>query len=83
MWVNFRCKFLAEVGQFYPRINKSLSTSGAGHPRPHESSSRNKAMCPGAWSKDEPDTSEIPRQVTPEGNVLRVRGHALSAHAIR
>ena len=21
MWVNFRCKFLAEVGQFYARIN--------------------------------------------------------------
>ncbi|WMY11253.1 hypothetical protein [Paraburkholderia phenoliruptrix] len=33
--------------------------------------------------KDQPDMSEIPRQVTPEGNVLRVRGHALSAHVVR
>jgi hypothetical protein len=33
--------------------------------------------------QDEPDMSEIPRQVTPEGNVLRVKGHALSAHVVR
>jgi hypothetical protein len=33
--------------------------------------------------KDEPDMSDIPRQVTPEGNVLRVRGHALTARVVR
>ena len=33
--------------------------------------------------KDEPDMSEIPRQTTPEGNVLRVKGHAASAHVVR
>jgi hypothetical protein len=33
--------------------------------------------------RDEPDMSDIPRQVTPEGNVLRVRGHALTAHVVR
>lgn len=38
---------------------------------------------PGTSPKNEPDMSEIPRQVTPEGNVLRVRGHALSAHVVR
>ena len=27
MWVNFRCKFLAEVGQFYARINTSWCSS--------------------------------------------------------
>ena len=32
---------------------------------------------------DEPDMSEIPRQTTPEGNVLRVTGHAASAHVVR
>lgn len=38
---------------------------------------------PRTLPKDEPDMSEIPRQVTPEGNVLRVRGHALTAHVVR
>jgi len=38
---------------------------------------------PGTLPKPEPDISEIPRQVTPEGNVLRVRGHALSARVVR
>nr|WP_251031558.1 hypothetical protein [Paraburkholderia strydomiana] len=38
---------------------------------------------PRTLPKDEPDMSEIPRQVTPEGNVLRVGGHALSAHIVR
>ena len=38
---------------------------------------------PRALPTDEPDMSEIPRQVTPEGNVLRVRGHALSARVVR
>ena len=33
--------------------------------------------------KDEPDMSGIPRQTTPEGNVLRVTGHAASAHVVR
>ena len=33
--------------------------------------------------RDEPDMSEIPRQTTPEGNVLRVTGHAASAHVVR
>jgi hypothetical protein len=32
---------------------------------------------------EEPDMSEIPRQTTPEGNVLRVKGHAASAHVVR
>jgi len=38
---------------------------------------------PRTLPKDEPDMSEIPRQVTPEGNVLRVRGHALSVRVVR
>ena len=38
---------------------------------------------PRTLPRPEPDMSEIPRQVTPEGNVLRVRGHALSAHVVR
>lgn len=38
---------------------------------------------PKTLPKDAPDMSEIPRQVTPEGNVLRVRGHALSARVVR
>ncbi|MDQ0621951.1 hypothetical protein [Paraburkholderia graminis] len=25
MWVNFRCKFLAEVGQFYTRVNRRIA----------------------------------------------------------
>jgi hypothetical protein len=33
--------------------------------------------------KDEPDMFEIPRQITPEGNVLRVTGHAASARVVR
>ncbi|AXF18902.1 hypothetical protein CUJ87_31630 (plasmid) [Paraburkholderia caledonica] len=37
----------------------------------------------GTLPKPEPDMSEIPRQVTPEGNVLRVRGQALTAHVVR
>jgi hypothetical protein len=32
---------------------------------------------------DEPGMSEIPRQITPEGNVLRVRSRAASAQVIR
>ena len=36
-----------------------------------------------ALRNEEPDMSEIPRQTTPEGNVLRVRGHAASAHVVR
>ena len=38
---------------------------------------------PRALPKNEPGMSEIPRQVTPEGNVLRVRGQAISAHVVR
>jgi hypothetical protein len=38
---------------------------------------------PRTLPKDEADMSEIPRQVTPEGNVLRVHGHALTAHVVR
>jgi hypothetical protein len=33
--------------------------------------------------KDEPGVSEIPRQITPEGNVLRVRSRAASVQVIR
>ncbi len=33
--------------------------------------------------RNERDTSEIPRQITPEGNVLRVTGRAASAQVIR
>jgi hypothetical protein len=32
---------------------------------------------------DEPDTPEIPRQLTPEGNVLRVTGRGASAEVAR
>ncbi|MFM0480603.1 hypothetical protein PQQ81_08735 [Paraburkholderia strydomiana] len=42
-----------------------------------------KGSLPKTSPKDDPDMSQIPRQVTPEGNVLRVRGHALSAHVVR
>ncbi|WP_232231917.1 hypothetical protein [Burkholderia sp. WSM2230] len=33
--------------------------------------------------KDEPDMSEIPRQITPEGNVLRVTGRAAAVQVMR
>jgi hypothetical protein len=33
--------------------------------------------------RDEPGMSEIPRQVTPEGNVLRVRSRVASVQVIR